>query len=220
MSGRHLAALATGLAIAWSAIAAGMPRSAGAGYEALIIEESRRGALDREPLAARVKGIFARLVAAIAAPPGRFEWEIHVTEDPEVAAFCMGRGKILVGARFVERLQLDDAGIAMLVAHEMAHAVAGHRRAMPRPAEGEGDPTGELRRNAIAVSQEEEADRIGFEIARRAGWGEDALLGFYERLAADVPAGQLGTSHASARERLARMREGKKPGSVERLPGQ
>ena len=159
---------------------------------------------------ARVRPIAARLVRAVASErpeAATWAWETHVTSDPSVSAFCMAGGKVLVGAPFVRRLQFDDSEIAMLLAHEMAHALMGHRRARPAAASIDADPAGETRASQLAVAQEDEADRVGLQLAYRAGWPLADLIGFFDKLAASEPAGTFSTSHAASAVRAVNARE-------------
>jgi predicted Zn-dependent protease len=179
-------------------------------YARIIATYSARGALDEPAMLARVRPIAARLVRSIATErpeTAAWPWEIHVTSDPSVAAFCMAGGKVLVGAPFVRRLELDDAELAMLIAHEMEHALAGHRCASARTDSMQGDPAGETRATQLAVAQEDEADRIGMQLAYRAGWPLASLIGFFDKLAASEPAGTFSTSHAAPAARAANARE-------------
>jgi predicted Zn-dependent protease len=129
-----------------------------------------------------------------------WQWEVHVTTDPSKIAFCMAGGKILIGRALVRDLDLTDGELAMLLGHEIAHAVADHRRAASRSAM-ESDPAGELREAALAIKQEDEADRIGMGLAHRAGWPAASLAGFFDKLAARESAGTFNASHGTAAAR-------------------
>src|SRR5258708_29914377 len=161
-------------------------------YARIIATYSARGALDEAAMLARVRSITERLVRTISAErpeTAAWRWEVHVTSDPSVAAFCMAGGKVLVGAPFVRRLELSDAELAMLLAHEMAHALAGHRRARDSAASTDADPAGEVRANQLAMAQEDEADRIGMRLAPPAGWAPARLVRFFDQEDASAPAG-------------------------------
>jgi Putative Zn-dependent protease, contains TPR repeats len=209
----------------WSAAAAGQPpatseplrdgaagdlrSAAGARYKTMLSRLSARGLLDEDPvMLARVRRIGSGLVAAasvIRPEAASWPWEMHVTGDRSTAAFCMAGGQILVGSAFVTRLAFTDGELAMLLAHEIAHAVADHRREAVRGGM-ESDPAQELREARIAVTQESEADRIGMGIAYRAGWPAAALVAFFDKLAADEAPGTFNTSHPQAASRAAAAR--------------
>ena len=208
---RRLAGVAASLITtsAWTADNSALLREAQGEYARVIAAYAARGALDEPAMLARVESIAARLVAAVTLERPEttgWRWEFHVTGDPSVSAFCMAGGKVLVGAAFVRRLDLDEAELAMLISHEMAHAFAGHRRARAPATSTDEDPAGETRANQIAIEQEDEADRLGLQLAQRAGWHAAALAGFFDKLAAAEPAGTFSASHASAARRAANAR--------------
>ena len=154
---------------------------------------------------------FGARVAAIAAPliaqarrdypdSTGWPWELHTTSDEQENAFAMAGGKLLVGSAFVGRLSLNDAELAMLLAHEMAHAVLQHNlreaeealRLEPHWAERSyaelehaiDNDFGLMRKLAqINFTQEEEADREGMRLAVRAGWKPAELARFFSKLA-------------------------------------
>ena len=180
-------------------------------YHQGLARLSARGRLDDDVgFGERVRTTSSRLIAA--APQVRpasdhWAWEVHTTSDPSIAAFCLAGGKLLVGRRFVEHLELNDDELAMLMAHEMAHALAGHRRERA-PAGGlETDLAWDNRQAEIAMAQELEADRLGLELAHRAGWSLVALLPFFDKLAQDEPPGTFSASHPQAAQRAVDARE-------------
>ncbi len=153
---------------------------------------------------------FAARVAAIAWPlieqakrdypeSAGWAWELHTTSDAEENAFALAGGKLLIGAAYVDRLELKDPEIAMLVAHEICHAVLLHNlreheeaiRLEPmwanRPyqelEDATDNDTGLMRKLAAFDSlQEEEADREGMRLAARAGWKPSDLARFFRKL--------------------------------------
>ena len=182
-----------------------------AAYARILSGLSARGRLDDDrALLDRARAISARLItaAARAQPSSRdWSWELHATSDPSVSAFCIAGGKLLVGSAFVRRLDLSDDQLAMLLAHEMAHALAGHRRERAPAGGMEDDMAWDNRQAAIAFAQETEADRIGLALARDAGFPVSGLLGFYDKLVAAEPAGTFSSSHPSAAKRAEQARE-------------
>lgn len=54
-----------------------------------------------------------------------FEWEFNVVNDPTVNAFCMPGGKVVVYTGILPICQNDD-GLAVVMGHEIAHALAHH----------------------------------------------------------------------------------------------
>lgn len=179
------------------------------------------GRLDRDRIQlARVRRIADSLVrAAIDLKPeaAGWPWEVHVTEDPAVAAESRAGGKLLVGSAFLARLALDDSELAVLLAHEIAHVIAEHeretlsealldsRRDLPLEVVDErlaSDLPLQLRLSKLSAIQEREADQLGMLIAFRAGWHCAAMVRFYGKLAADAPGPGLLASHPSGAARL------------------
>lgn len=181
-------------------------------YIELVVGLAAGGRLDDDrDLLARVQTVSAGLIrAAIAIKPAvaDWPWEVHTTSDPDVEAICMAGGKILVGSMFVRRLALDDAELATLLGHEVAHAVAEHHRETlsealflnrlpPVPLEVvmqrlESDFSMQFRLARLSGLQEREADQLGMTLAHRAGWPAAGMLRFYRKLAA------LDADHAPA----------------------
>jgi predicted Zn-dependent protease len=68
-----------------------------------------------------------RVGTRIAAATGRtdYQWEFKVFEDKQVNAFCLPGGKVVVYTGILP-VTRDDAGLAAVVGHEVAHAIARH----------------------------------------------------------------------------------------------
>lgn len=132
-----------------------------------------------------------------------WDWEVHTTGDERSNADCMAGGKILVGQAYVERLGLNDAELAMLLAHEIQHAALQHnlleyQAALRLEPAWRARPFAELedavdnnqalisRLAATNYAQEQEADREGLLLAWRAGWPAAQLAGYYRKLVRDT----------------------------------
>ena len=133
-------------------------------------------------------------------------WEVHTTNDPDQNADCMAGGKILVSLAYVQRLELGDAELAMLLAHEIEHAALHHNlkeyqqavrldpRWSQRPfieLEYAVDHDNQLIGQLAATNheQEAEADREGMLLAWRAGWPAARLATYFRKMyrASDWP---------------------------------
>lgn len=170
---------------------------------------SRVAALDEagklDPVAdftARVRRVAAGLIAQAARDypdTAAWRWEVHASADPEQDADCMAGGKILVSQAYVERLALTDAELAMLLAHEIAHAALRHNlleleRALALDPAWAGRPFEALvdavdhdaalmaRLAPLNLAQEAEADHAGLLLAARAGWPAQRLAGYYRKM--------------------------------------
>jgi predicted Zn-dependent protease len=200
-------------------------------YIEQVVDLAAAGKLDTDhALLARLRAISPGLIRAAAAlkpEAADWHWELHTASDPGVDAYCAAGGKILVGSEFVRRLDLDDGELAVLLAHEVAHAVAEHHREilsaaallLNRPAVPvevllerlDSDLSLQIRLAGLASLQESEADQLGMVLAHRAGWPASAMLSFYRKLAADdAGAGGSGdmliASHPSGASRISMSR--------------
>ncbi|MES2296917.1 MAG: M48 family metalloprotease [Pseudomonadota bacterium] len=191
-------------------------------FQAMQAELVARGQLDDDAATlARVRAVATGLVtAAIALKPeaAGWAWEFHTTSAPDVEALCMDGGKILIGSAFVRALTLDDAELATLLGHEVAHAVAEHQRETLSEALFINAPPGnslevtierldtnwevQLRLATLSYIQESEADQLGMVIAHRAGWPGRGMVSLYRKLAAIERPGIFNGNHPSGRSRL------------------
>lgn len=173
-------------------------------YDARIAAIARRHALDADAhFLARATRIAQRLAAQAARDhpeSARWSWELHTTTDSDENASCMAGGKLLLGQPFADSLELDDAELAMVLAHEMQHALLQHNlqeyaealrldpswRARPfAELETAVDHDPELMRQLepLNFAQEREADREGMLLAVRTGWRATRLAGYFRKLA-------------------------------------
>ncbi|MBV8666974.1 MAG: hypothetical protein JO269_10880 [Burkholderiaceae bacterium] len=191
-------------------------------YQARLAESEQRQELDGDQkFLRRVQGIAGKLIAQAEHERGAeaaIVWEIHTSGAPDESASCMAGGKLLIGQAYVEQLELNDAELAMLIAHEMEHALLQHnlkemREALRLEPERLQRPFSELeyavdhdntlmnKLDAFNAAQELEADHDGFLLAWRAGWPAAGLANYYKKAAhADTMANFDRREHpASAR---------------------
>ncbi|MCG2584407.1 M48 family metalloprotease [Massilia sp. TS11] len=219
---RALLLMLLGLPV-WAATPAQVADGAARLYGARLASLRAAGDLDRDTaLLARVRAIVARL-AAVA--PRALDWEVHVGGPAREAAFAMAGGRLLLSAEHVQTLDLQDAELALLLAHEMAHAYLLHHwqeaeqatRLDPR---WTTRPYAELEwaidhdsalMAALAPSnraQEDEADAAGLQLVAAAGYDARAALGYFRKLAEASGALQHGDAeHRSPQQRLQRLRK-------------
>lgn len=128
-----------------------------------------------------------------------WRWEMHTSSEADEAAYCMAGGKLLINQNQVRALNLNDAELAMLLSHEMQHALQLHNlkeyiEAMRLFPEWKGRPFSELEEavdndtslmqalSSFNLSQEAEADIEGLKFAWRAGWRAKDLALFFKKL--------------------------------------
>ena len=158
-----------------------------------------------------------------------FAWEFNLVQDTHVNAFCMPGGKIVVyeGLLPVTR---DEASLAIVLGHEIAHAVAKHaaeqmskkiRQAYGTQIGGGllGAIGGETLGNVAQVvanqyfsfqnlkysrDNETEADHMGLIFAAMAGYDPNAAIGFWQRMAAQSGKGgsDIFSDHPSDEKRI------------------
>ena len=179
---------------------------AGLQYEALTRKAYQEQALlkDDHPISKRVHAIANRLLPHA----GKFneraktwKWEINVINSPTVNAFCMPGGKIVVFTGIIDQLKMTDDEIALVVGHEIAHALREHSRA--RAAKGTitnvlaigasivtgsnavgqlASVGGDLLGRKFSRNDETEADLVGMELAARAAYDPRSGVGLWEKM--------------------------------------
>ena len=153
-------------------------------------------------------------------------WEVIVVKTPTVNALCMPGGKIAVFTGIIDTLKLSDDELAMVLGHEMAHALREHARARAAKvtltnvgtlAVGLviGGNVGELARQGGGLlnlkfnrDDERDADLIGMEIAARAGYDPQAGITLWQKMAQvarGAPPTWLST-HPSSEDRVRRIK--------------
>lgn len=176
-------------------------------YAKLQADASKQGALNTEPaLTQRVRAIAARIEphTAVFRPdaPG-WKWEVNVISSNELNAFCMPGGKIAFYSGLIKQLNLSDAEIAIVMGHEISHALREHSREQVSQAIaaqttidigaallGLGGGSANLASTAyqalIATKfsrvDESEADRMGLELTARAGYDPRTGVAVWQKM--------------------------------------
>ncbi len=204
-------------------------------YSQMMAEARQKGALgpDNHPIVQRVRAISARLIPHSTRWNDRaknWRWEVNVLGSDQVNAFCMPGGKIAVYTGLLSKLQATDDEVAMVIGHEIAHAVREHARARIAKEQGTGTllsigaqlfGLGQLGDIAAGIGtqlltlrfsreDEIEADLVGLEVGARAAFQPEAAVSLWEKMG-KVSGGSQGpaflSTHPSGPERLARLRE-------------
>ncbi|MDB6112503.1 MAG: Peptidase Ste24p [Pedosphaera sp.] len=157
---------------------------------------------------ALVQKIGKRLAAVAGKDMPDAQWEFVVFQSKEANAFCLPGGKVGVYSGILP-ITRDEAGLATVLGHEIAHATAHHgaeRISQQTLLQGGGQLLGAGFGNAKPITQqmvalaygvgsqvgvglpfnrkqESEADHIGLVYMARAGYDPQAALAFWERFA-------------------------------------
>ena len=164
-----------------------------------------------------------------------YNWEFNLVEDPQVNAWCMPGGKVVVYTGILPIAQ-NETGLAVVMGHEIAHAVAEHgsermsqqmlaqlggtalqvalqekpqeTQALWMTAYGVGSQLGALL--PYSRLQESEADHLGLVFMAMAGYDPRAATGFWQRMAGQkggqAPPEFLST-HPSDQTRIAKLNQ-------------
>ncbi len=164
-----------------------------------------------------------------------YTWEFNLVDNKEVNAWCMPGGKVVVYTGLLPVKQ-NEAALAVVMGHEIAHAIALHGNermsqgvmqqlggvalsvaVANKPAEtqnlfmtayGIGSTVGGTL--PFSRKQELEADRFGLRFAAKAGYNPQEAIAFWKRMAA-ASGGQkppeILSTHPSDETRIAKMEQ-------------
>jgi predicted Zn-dependent protease len=184
-----------------------MEQMAAQSYNKLTREAASKQVLNTDPvLTRRVRNIAGRIepqTAVFREDAPAWKWEVNVVSSDELNAFCMPGGKIVFYSGLINRLSLTDDEIAIVMGHEIAHALREHSREQVSQAMaaqtaigvgaallGLGGGTADLASTAYEAfvatkfsrDDESEADRIGLELAARAGYDPRAGVALWQKM--------------------------------------
>lgn len=164
-----------------------------------------------------------------------YEWEFNLVKSNEVNAFCMPGGKIVVYEGILPVTQ-DEASLAIVLGHEIAHAVAKHsaeqmsKQMRQQTATQIGGAllsmTGLSQNTTSAIAalsqtgfnfanlkysrdNETEADRMGLIFAAMAGYDPNKAIDFWQRMAAmsSSNTSEIFSDHPSDEKRIAALKD-------------
>jgi predicted Zn-dependent protease len=204
-------------------------RSAVQAYRQEMKKAAAKGALNRNAAqVARVRVIAIRLASASGAfrpdAPG-WAWETNIISSKEINAWCMPGGKMAVYTGLIDQLNVTDDELAAVMGHEIAHALREHGRERASQAMAQamvlsgiaiavGASDGSLQLAQIVTDvtinlpnsreHEIEADRIGVELAARAGYDPRAAVTLWQKMAKAGGGGppQFLSTHPSPDNRI------------------
>jgi len=203
-------------------------------YGQMMRAAASKGALlpPEHPQVQRVRRISAQIVGQsqrFNARAAQWKWEVNVVNDPQINAFCMPGGKIGIYTGILEKLKLTDDELAMVIGHEVAHALREHAR--ERAAKGTLTEVGaglvtsilglgDLGRMAVGAGaqlvtlgfsrgNETDADVVGLDVAARAGYDPRAAIRVWEKMGAASKGAppQWMSTHPASTTRISEIRK-------------
>lgn len=183
-------------------------QSANQQYHALLQQAAAKHALapDDNPQLKRLRSIVKRLIANAPRYNPRateWHWEVNLIGSKQINAFCMPGGKIAFYTGLVEGMKLSDDEVAIVMGHEMAHALREHAREQTAKSEltqigasilgqfiGRGQYNslfqqgGNLLTLKFSRDDESEADLVGLDLAARSGFDPRAGVALWHKMAA------------------------------------
>ena len=198
-------------------------------YAQLLQQAAAKGVLAKpgDPQLERLRTIAQRLIPQAMAwnPRARsWKWEVNLIASKDVNAFCMPGGKIAFFTGLLTQIQPSDDEIAMVMGHEMAHALREHSREQLAKNQatnlgirlgasllGLGDMGtaaanlgGQLLSLKFSRGDETEADLVGLELAARAGYNPQAAVNLWEKMGRITGNGGVGflSTHPTGPDRI------------------
>jgi predicted Zn-dependent protease len=178
-------------------------------YAQLQQEASAKNALapDNHPQVVRLRAIAQKIIPFSYEWNPRakeWKWEVNLLVSDQINAFCMPGGKIAFYTGILDKLKLTDDEVAMVMGHEIAHALREHaRERMGKNAAtgiganllGQALGVGNMGAQALGMGaqlltlrfgreDESEADLVGMELAARAGYNPRAGVSLWQKMGA------------------------------------
>ena len=162
-------------------------------------------ALENDPRLIRLRAIASRLIPHTKIwndGADKWKWEVNLIGSRQVNAFCMPGGKIAFFSGLLDQLKLTDDEVAIVMGHEIAHALREHGRErmakntllqlgtsigsalfglgdLGRAAVGQGAQLWMLK---FSRDDETEADLVGLDIVARAGFDPRAGIALWQKM--------------------------------------
>jgi predicted Zn-dependent protease len=215
-------------------------QAAAASYQQLLSDPKTKVISTNTADAQRVKRVGQQLAVAIEkylnqngyANQYQFAWEFNLIQSEEINAWCMPGGKVAIYSGILPVTQ-TDAGLAVVMGHEIAHAIARHsaeRMSQEMAAQAGGSVIGAATSNKSSASiinalygvggqlallkygrdQETESDRLGLVFMAMAGYDPNAAVAFWQRMAAKKTGGappEFLSTHPADATRIANIQK-------------
>lgn len=206
-------------------------------YNQMLAEAHQKDAVatDRNPQLIRLRAIAGRLIPFTSRwnpDAAKWDWQVNLLNSPTVNAFCMPGGRIAFYNGILVKLNLTDDEVAMVMGHEIAHALREHAREQagknnatslvarlagaagaayfgldPRVGDAVGSGAAKMASLSFSRSDESEADLVGMDLAARAGFDPRAGIALWTKMSAvnkSQPLPFLST-HPSGSQRIEDM---------------
>ena len=200
-------------------------------YRQTLSDANGKGALapDDYPQLQRLRAIANRLIPFTAQwnPDSRkWKWEVNLIGSNQINAWCMPGGKIAFYTGILDQLKLTDDEVAMIMGHEMAHALREHARERMAKSKATGmglsvasqllglgqlgDVAANMGTQLLTLKygrdDETEADLVGLEIAARAGFKPEASVQLWKKMLSATGGGKgqpsFLSTHPSGNNRI------------------
>jgi Zn-dependent protease with chaperone function len=176
-------------------------------YGRMMAEAKSKGALAPEDHAQlqRLRAIGNRLIPLTPQWNNRareWRWEVNLIGSKQINAFCMPGGKIAFYTGILDQLKLNDDEVAMIMGHEMAHALREHARSRLAKTQATsmglslgaqllglgqlGNIAADMGTQLVTLkfsrNDETEADLVGLELAARGGYNPQSAVSLWEKM--------------------------------------
>jgi Zn-dependent protease with chaperone function len=209
--------------------AADLEQAADKQYTEMMAEARAKGVLmsTGHPQVRRLRAMANKLIPHAAPWNDRarsWRWEVNLINSPDINAFCMPGGKIAFYTGILDKLKLDDDESAMIMGHEMAHALREHARERVAKTQATGmglsvlsqllglgnlgDVAANLGTQLLSLKfsreDETEADLVGLELAARSAYRPQASVSLWQKMAAANGSGgpSFLSTHPTGPERI------------------
>ena len=201
-------------------------------YAQMLAEARAKGALapENHPQLRKLREIAQRLIPHTPQWNDRskaWRWEVNLIGSKQINAFCMPGGKIAFYTGIIDQLKLTEDEGAMIMGHEMAHALREHARERLAKSQATsiglsigaqllglgqlGDVAANLGTQLLTLKfsreDETEADLVGLEIAARAAFEPQASVTLWEKMSRASEGGGPAflSTHPTGPDRIKRL---------------
>ena len=203
-------------------------------YSQLLAQAKAKRALapDNHPQLLKLRAIARQIIPYAAqwnSRAAQWRWEVNLIGSKEINAFCMPGGKIAFYTGILDQLKLTDDEIAMVMGHEMAHALREHARSRLAKSQATsigqslgaqllglgdlGNAAANLGTQLLTLkfsrSDEIDADLVGLELAARAGYNPQAAVSLWRKMGEATGNGGIAflSTHPSGPDRIRELEQ-------------